>query len=78
MAENEAKDGLTDAAMVADAAKLEFPSHHALTLPRSFDPSEFLTPRLTLHSDSARYLISTILRKTLRARTIFDGETACL
>ena len=33
-------------------------------LPRSFDPAEFLSGRLLLHADDARWLVSTILRKT--------------
>jgi hypothetical protein len=37
---------------------------YTFTLPRSFDPSEFLaTPRLQLRADDARWLVSTILRK---------------
>jgi hypothetical protein len=33
-------------------------------LPRSFDVQEFLTQRLWAHADDARWLVSTILRKT--------------
>jgi len=34
------------------------------TLPASFDPGEFLTGRLMLRADDARWLLSTIVRKT--------------
>lgn len=34
------------------------------TLPRSFDPLECLSGRLALHADPARWLVSTVLRKT--------------
>ncbi len=37
---------------------------HAFALPASFDPTEFLSSRLMLHADAARWLMSTILRKT--------------
>jgi hypothetical protein len=39
------------------------------TLPASFDPLEFLTARLQLHADAARWLVSTILRKTASRET---------
>lgn len=39
------------------------------TLPRSFEPAEFLTSRLQLRADDARWLISTILRKTANRDT---------
>ena len=38
---------------------------HTLVLPKSFDPLEFLTtPRLQMRADDARWLMSTIVRKT--------------
>ena len=37
---------------------------HTFVLPGSFDPLEFLPGRLMLHADEARWLMSTILRKT--------------
>jgi hypothetical protein len=33
-------------------------------LPRSFDPAEFLPSRMLPHADAARWLVSTVLRKT--------------
>ena len=43
-------------------------------LPRSFDPGEFLTPRLAFHAaDSSRWFLSTILRKTANRDTDLWG-----
>jgi hypothetical protein len=43
-------------------------------LPQSFDVEEFLiTPRLQLHADDARWLVSTILRKTANRDTDLWG-----
>ncbi len=39
-------------------------THYEFTLPRSFQPAEFLPGRLMLHADAARWLVSMILRKT--------------
>jgi hypothetical protein len=40
---------------------------YTFTLPRSFDPLEFLaTPRLQLRADDARWFVNTILQKTAR------------
>lgn len=40
------------------------------TLPRSFDPLEFLTtPRLQMRADDARWLMDTIVRKTAYRNT---------
>ena len=42
--------------------------------PRSFDASEFLTvPRLQMHADDARWLVSTILKKNRQPRHRYMG-----
>jgi len=43
-------------------------SRLSFTLPKSFDPMEFLPPRLMTHADYARYLVSLILSKLARGR----------
>jgi hypothetical protein len=48
-------------------------SGYTFTLPRSFDPSEFLPPRLLTRADDARWLISTILVKTANRDTDLWG-----
>jgi hypothetical protein len=43
---------------------------YTFTLPQSFDPLEFLTtPRLQCYADDARWLVSTVLRKTANRDT---------
>ena len=39
-------------------------TRYEFTLPRTFQPAEFLPPRLLTRADDARWLVSTIVRKT--------------
>ena len=48
-------------------------SPYAFTLPRSFDPCEFLPHRLWTRADDARWLVSTILVKTANRDTDLWG-----
>ena len=50
-------------------------SAYTFDLPRSFDPCDFLPSRLLTRADDARWLISTIIRRTA-ARDIYVARPA--